>query len=119
MSIVDEVRRLAAESPEAVYQESPCHYGIGKCGNGEGCIIGQAIVAWCPDMEVYLDFEDQKAINHKHNLNVYQIVNDHGLNHLLTKKEIDFCREVQAEQDRRKPWAEAVASADRMMEAFV
>lgn len=113
MSIVDEVRRLANESPDAVYKNDMCLYTKGSCGNGEGCLIGQAIVAWCPEMKPYLKSMDAKSFAENRPFSVYNLKH-YGIEHLLTREEIHWCRNIQSNQDRGITWKEAVRIEDSM-----
>jgi hypothetical protein len=111
MSVVDEVRRLATESPDTVYKNEMCLYTKGKCGNGEGCIIGQAIVAWCPEMKRYLEDMDAKSLKQNCPFSFYNLKH-YGIDQFLTREEISWCRNVQASQDRGITWKEAVRIED-------
>lgn len=100
--LVKEVRRLAAESPDNVYQDFIGRYEIGKCSNGTiGCIFGQAgrnlNIDWIKD-----NLNDSMRIGgliEKQNLGV-------------DRKIIDWCNEVQCSQDEYSAWGICIERGD-------
>ena len=46
--LIEAVRKLAEDYPDAVYNETYCRYSVGEAGPGEGCIIGQAVMTAFP-----------------------------------------------------------------------
>lgn len=102
--LVAEVRRLAAENPDAVYGKSTstCSYLYGTAGSGNGCIIGQAILAIDPDLRDFLRQVDGESIHA-----IYERLGlDYG-------PEIRWLNRVQYKQDCRYTWDKAVSSADK------
>ena len=109
MNLVQTVRKLAADYPDAVYQgtDRGCFYTIGECGPGNGCIVGQALQKLGYELE---GFDEQKGV---------------GIGILIARLEIpcscqdkDWLIFVQDYQDMGKPWKEAVKLADETVEEF-
>lgn len=91
-----EVIRLANESPDAVYpsNEKLCSYLHGKCGNGNGCLVGQAIQNLYPKyFELHPD-----------------VIEDTGVQSLpeLTKVCKSWLEQIQLLQDACHPWGECL-----------
>ena len=105
--VVAEVRRLAVQYPDAVY-ESPdgnYHYDKGTAGGAEGCLIGQAARNVCrPLYNLFLcasfkgDAPDQVL-----STNIQQGV---GV------QQIGWLTEAQEAQDTSNTWSTAVEWAD-------
>lgn len=97
--IITEVRRLAAEKPDFVYEKPEfsafCLY---MHGEEPGCIFGQALhnLGW--DVTA----PDAGTIN--------TVLDDNDVHR--TERQALWMREVQHEQDTRTPWGDAVAKAD-------
>ncbi len=104
-----EVRRLAAEYPDAVYQSftkpdgtSRCFYDRGEVTNGPpelGCIMGQAALNVAPD------FWDNELQHGTEEVSIGELVDfwDNA----------DFLTFVQDNQDKGNTWSAAVAAADK------
>ena len=57
--LVTEIRKIAAERPDTVYESSLCHYNFGLCNDGStGCLIGQALNAI--DWPLYGEFSGHR-----------------------------------------------------------
>lgn len=98
--IIEEVRRLAALHPDAVYEkEHVCSYTTGKAADGVGCLVGQAILSIDPNLRDTLASHNSETIN--------------GLLPVLGLERSNWLTDVQRAQDRRKPWKDAVALADK------
>lgn len=97
--VIAEVRRLAAESPDCVY-ESPdgdCHYQRGECSNGSvGCIWGQALRRW----GIIDESRERAAV----------LVSRYGAG--LSDQQHEWVHAVQEFQDRGESWGDAVKAAD-------
>lgn len=99
--IIAEVRRLAAEKPDYVYEKPEfsafCLY---MHGDEPGCIFGHALhnLGW--DVTAH----DAGAIN--------TVLDDNGV--LTTTKQREWMREVQFSQDHGSTWEKAVRSADQV-----
>ena len=105
------VRELASKYPEAIYEndDQNCYYTIGACGNGNGCIIGQALVAMNPELLDDLIASDNGCVPFAGEL-VYQ------LELALSEKEVRWLNSVQGYQDEGKSWGEAIKKADKVLE---
>ena len=101
--LVAEVRRLAAENPDATYfrNASTCSYLHGTAAGGVGCIIGQAILAIDPDLRDFLRQVDGESIS--------AISKRLGLSY---GPEIQWLSRVQFKQDCGNPWGKAVSLAN-------
>lgn len=120
--MVREVRRLAAERPDFVYEDQPDSLGAGVCfyygadgkGGGTGCIIGEAAKALgaspatlqCMDDSV--DFGDVLAIA----LDIPPFIDDTQGEHEARR----WLATVQGYQDSGMDWGSAVAKADLSMD---
>jgi hypothetical protein len=110
--LIRAVRELAAESPYAVYEPdtwNSCEYTRPACGNGSGCLIGQAIVRCDPDMkESLVRFDDTRIVERKPlELNTGMCISTRG--NIVGKV---WLASVQASQDNGATWSDAVAGAD-------
>ena len=105
--VVAEVRRLAAQHPDAVYEppDDICHYDKGTAGGAEGCLIGQAARNVCkPLYDLCLcagpkdaDIAQVLSTNKQQGVGVQQI---------------GWLTEAQEAQDSANTWADAVELAD-------
>ncbi len=97
--IIAEVRRLAAESPDFVYQKpefSPvCLY---KHGDGPGCLFGQAL----SNLGIEVDENTRGTINNV--LDRFDVDR--------TDRQRCWMSTAQRRQDHGSSWAEAVRQAD-------
>jgi hypothetical protein len=110
--LIRAVRELAAESPDAVYETDAancCEYTRPACGNGCGCLIGQAIVRCDPDMkESLVRFDDTRSVERKPlELNTGVCLSTSG--NIVGE---DWLASVQDRQDNGATWSDAVAGAD-------
>ncbi len=114
--VIDEVRKLAKESPGNIYKGLPsafmssgfaCYYSTGENENGSvGCIFGQALKNLGL---VITDNNDQVRIT-----NLLVIL---GISH-LNEFELDWCRTVQSRQDSGTEWGHAVSEADNLVDYY-
>ena len=110
--LIRAVRELAAESPDAVYEpdaSKSCEYTRPACGNGCGCLIGQAIVRCDPDMkESLVRFDDIRSVEWEPlELNTVVCLSTGG--NIVGE---DWLASVQDRQDNGATWRDAVAGAD-------
>ncbi len=102
--IIREVKRLAAESPDNVYNPNGagCSYTLGDNTNGSrGCIVGQALKALGVDLAALREGIIEVCLNRiPHESDV-----DNGILWLAG---------VQGCQDSRNPWGEAVLNNDNL-----
>jgi hypothetical protein len=103
------IRELAAALPDFVYESYPdgvCKYTTGK--NGEGCLIGQALVALEPDLILVLTDIDSR----------YCMGIDVLPRHLPIELTISpWIIDIQKQQDKGFKWSKCVEIADRLMES--
>lgn len=106
MTIIDHVKALAEEYPDAIYELPPggCLYTVGKCGPGTGCIVGQAIARMFPDRTDLMAVKDEVAQGSRN------FCNKIGVS--FTDDEHRWLCNVQGKQDRQFTWADAVKHAD-------
>ena len=98
--IIEEVRRLAALHPDAVYEKGRvCSYTTGKAGAGVGCLVGQAILSIDPNLHDTLASHNSDPIT--------------GLLPVLGLEPDSWLALVQRAQDTKKTWKNAVALADK------
>lgn len=107
-AIKEEVIRLATEYPDSVYRapsdtEIRCQYLRGKCGPGEGCIIGQAIMKLDSSKQEVLK-EADSGFNGEP---IDEIMEELGIEE-FNQSELDWLCNVQANQDRATPWGECI-----------
>ena len=103
--VVSKVREVAAERPDFVYS-SPnpdnCLYRHGENREEPGCIIGQALDRLGYVVPQAWEGSNAEALmDHIYDLSQHDDVR------------ASWLRYVQGEQDRAKPWGEAVSEADR------
>lgn len=110
-ALIAEVRRLADEYPDAIYDNDLCFYTCGKVTNGpkeEGCIFGQVLRKVCPNIDLS-KFED--CDNSDYCDNIEEVLRKINLNSYPLDK---WCETVQYQQDQKKTWSEAVRLADKV-----
>lgn len=110
--LLKEVIKLSAEQPEKIYQRgypltNICSYVSG--GDGEGCIMGQALVRLGVDPELLSHWEDAESLV------------DTTIQTLLESPSAPFTYEeefttdvfsqIQGKQDQSIPWRKCVLSA--------
>ena len=110
--LIRAVRELAAASPDAVYEPDAgkyCEYTRPACGNGCGCLIGQAIVRCDPDMkESLVRFDDTRSVERKPlELNTGLCLSTSG--NIVGEA---WLASVQDRQDNGETWSDAVVGAD-------
>ncbi len=100
--IIQEVRRLAKESPDNKYENiDGCFYSQGMCTNGSiGCMFGQAFKNLGIKIPDNLDRSGIVGVLSELKLSEF---NDHSM----------WCLDVQKLQDTRTTWGEAVSTADQ------
>jgi hypothetical protein len=105
--ILEEVKRLGTEYPNAIYEKSDegcgCFYTKGAAGPGEGCIFGQAILNVYPDLRDFLVEFDRIAAEE----------GETSITTLLRDLDIPYTHgdpidDVQYSQDQKKPWGQAI-----------
>lgn len=97
--IIAEVRRLAAEQPDFIYEKpAGSTFCLYKHGDGPGCIMGQAL----NNLGVEVDEFTTGTIG--------SVLIEKGIK--TTRGQGDWLRDVQAQQDTRHTWAQSVADAD-------
>jgi hypothetical protein len=106
--LISIVRRIAKENPEAVYYSSDgdCFYTRGECGNGTGCIIGQALIDMKSELKGELEEVDSHFVPMARELLT-------RLDLGLSGAEINWLCAVQLYQDYRNSWAESTEQANR------
>ncbi|WP_040828969.1 hypothetical protein [Nocardia jiangxiensis] len=98
----DEIRRLAAETPEYVYPDASCVYVKRKLSGGlcGSCLFGVALINLGVDPE-QLDVGSDTSIT--------ALLADHGFE---KTPQIEWFQTVQNLQDDCYPWGRAVKMAD-------
>jgi hypothetical protein len=98
------IRELAAASPDTIYisdEEEDCKYTTGK--NGEGCLIGQALVALEPELlPVLINLDKNRTVR----------VNLIGKHLPIKLKVSKWVINVQDLQDDGICWSECIKIAD-------
>ena len=121
MELVEAVRALAQEYPEAVYEKpgenSVCLYSAGKADGGVGCIVGQALKRLgCSDEYVSkLDRLDSCGIDHVAKRHFWPDLAgwiDEWEEATEDVPEINWLSVVQMEQDSGHSWGAALETAD-------
>lgn len=110
MLLIETIRKLAEENPEAVYSVSDidfdnCQYTRGVCGPGSGCIVGQAIAQLYPDKIPKMVAQDNRGP-----IGAAALFDDLDIEY--KRKEIRWINTVQARQDVGHPWLDAIKLAD-------
>ncbi len=110
--LVAKVRKIAAAHPDVVYpvgEDGVCLYNYPPCGPGSGCLIGQALGALSPgvlsEVTVMLATVTISGIIRDPFMRPHFSVGD--------ERHVSWLRAVQARQDMKEPWGEAVRLADR------
>lgn len=115
--IIQAVRDLAAERPDAVYRANgsgTCFYTRNGRSGEMGCIVGQALIRVDPAVRSILEWlDDQSDIPCAFALfdNLY-IKGRYS----ITPAQREWLYMAQAEQDRASPWSGAVEYADEAHE---
>ncbi len=110
-ALKNEVLRLAAEHPDAVYPRKShvvglarsCFYTRGECGGGVGCIFGQALVSLDPSLHDTLKEVDDDPLSAA---GINWVLEKLGVS--LSTDEKEWCCRVQGSQDIGACWGEAV-----------
>lgn len=113
-----EVRRLANQYPNAIYQSpngfNGCYYNVGIVANGpdtEGCLLGQAIRNLEPEIFEAITADSDDIVS------LICIMNEDFDNSEDEEGDIEkWLSIVQGQQDGGKTWSEAVKIADLNME---
>ena len=120
--IKTEVTRLATDYPNAVYRKQAgfiafktCFYTIGKCGNGVGCIFGQALCNLDPTLRTKLVEVDRDDTTDSE---IGTVLPRFGV--VLTGEQSAWCTRVQSNQDSGSTWSSAVRQAnDSLVDGLV
>lgn len=99
--VIDRVRKLAREHPDAVYKHDTCLYTKGECGPGVGCIIGQAL----PEYQ-----EELWRLDNITDFHVSSMIRE--LNIEVTEEQSIWLETVQHYQDKGVTWEKAVKEAE-------
>lgn len=100
-TVIDRVRKLAIEHPDAVYKHAKCLYTKGACGPGTGCIIGQALPEYKEELERLDNITDYYVVEMMKELNIG-----------ATREQFLWLETVQHHQDKGDTWEEAVKIAE-------
>lgn len=110
-TIIKNVRKIAKEHPDAVYDSSSridhYSYTAGEAGGGEGCIIGQASIG---SFVHELDISEPIGIDSL----VYEL-NSQDLLVDCTGKKVNWLSQVQTYQDAGHTWSYAVKRTDNVV----
>lgn len=116
--VIDKVRELAKERPEFVYRDQPgaggdeCSYTSANVGSdeGEGCIVGQALMRCGLSRETLEDLQDGTAIG----IREFLLMLDEYVEQTsgLSDPRARWLVKVQNNQDTGSTWADAVWQAD-------
>lgn len=108
MSLIQAIRKLAAEYPDAKYPKGDvdyCQYTVGECGPGHGCIIGQALQSSGMEDKAYkFDRRGESPISC-----YYEDVNISNTN------DKEWLTYVQSFQDRGMTWSKSVKAVDELI----
>lgn len=106
-SLIREVKRLAKQNPDFVYQScgSNCFYTKSENDNDCGCIFGQAILNLQPDLKETLQFFDNSSRVPR----ISVLLKKLGIT--ASMKQQSWCNSVQSSQDRKSTWACAIKRA--------
>ena len=115
--VIEEVRRLAAEQPGFIYglqagAGGTCSYfgcAIGDT-SGQACIVGQALANLNVDMSGLKSREDGDL-----GMAIAEALAFGKVDISYTAEDARWLDNVQYQQDRDEPWAQAVALADKEM----
>ena len=115
--VVDKVREVAKERPEFVYRDQPgagadeCSYTSAAIGSdeGEGCIIGQALMRCGLSREMLEEMQDGKACGISDFL---PVLIGHVEQASYRDPRVRWMLVAQNAQDTGSSWADAVAQAD-------
>lgn len=113
VELLNIIRKLATESPDAVYDlgddTKTCYYSKGECGKGIGCIIGQALLKMGVDVELLDQIPSLGGI-----MNIRQIINRHPYSFVNAPdyRWIHWIHQIQIEQDLKHTWIYALREAD-------
>lgn len=107
MSVIQEIRELAAKYPDTIYPKEDvpyCRYTEGDCGSGSGCLIGQGLQR--SGMKTIA--EDADLTGETGVLSLFTDMN------VFNKNDRMWLSNVQIFQDSGKTWATSVRLTDRM-----
>lgn len=116
--VIEEVRRLAEEQPDFVYSDQE-GAGGGECSyfgcsagdsSGQACIVGQGLASLNVDMSDLKRKEDTG-----HGMAIATALEGGVVDIPYTEEEAKWLGDVQNHQDGGKPWAQAVALADKAL----
>lgn len=103
--LIEAIRKLAKDYPDACYPASVCRYTEGLAGPGEGCIVGQGLLAAFPDR-----FEIAKGLDEDGTFGPQRLLRECGLNY--NSLDLRWLEIVQNHQDKGTTWRESVAMTD-------
>lgn len=105
--LIAEVRKLADENPDFVYDDVACWYLIGGNPDTPGCIIGRTIMALSPELKPILE----KADETNENINgLFPMLSDFEFDN--NTNEFQWLLSVQSSQDSGSSWEDAIELAD-------
>lgn len=109
--LIEQVRALAAAYPDTVYPEGQCWYSRGNAGPGCGCLIGQALSDFDPELPRKLDceFPPPKITSGKATL----VIQSRFPEYRPMLSDQWWLELVQEAHDAGKPWGEAVRMVDK------
>ena len=100
--LISEVRKIASERPDVVSDSKTCMYESGVCSDGSvGCLFGQGFAA--------MDWKPYTTGVRMGIQGVFDVF--YGEN-----EKLDWCSDVQDNQDGGMSWAKSVKSADEQNE---
>lgn len=110
--LIAEVKRLAAESPNAQYTPpylptyDECMYASGECGTGSGCLIGQALQRLGVSVKRLMEFDEMQPVPGVASVVAF-LVND-GVLAPPDTGEVTWLTTVQSAQDGGNFWGQCV-----------
>ncbi len=114
--LIEEVKRLANQNPDFVYQSIKntddsrrCSYTESADDPNKGCIFGQAILNLQPELKCVLNGSGASI---KKLLFELGIIDADPFTQGYNNPDIEWCGVVQLQQDSERSWADAVKYAD-------
>jgi hypothetical protein len=101
-TLADHAKDLATEFPDAEYNRLGCKYTVGKSGPGEGCIVGQAMLRWKPEL-----LDELKKVDTGGDFGVYTMLA--RLKIVVPDNELRFLSSLQVNQDRGVSWGKSLS----------
>lgn len=103
--IIREVRKLARDNPDFVYDTPYDYCFYVPVGDYPACIFGQAIHNLDPDFDL-----DRYNPNENIDSNISSVIRD---NFEFTEEQLIWCRKVQMYQDYKSKWSDCIDIADK------